>query len=137
MAEHLLFVAKLPDRCEPPLRTAFFAASLWSKTSLPGSVRRNGYDGHTQSNIQLTFFMADFFKTSTIWVVDFRYDGRARRWFKAFRANDDVPREMAARLRDLYGTHVQVVEVRKATEEEILQYLRGEEPKNVFCPTGR
>lgn len=81
--------------------------------------------------------MADFFKTSTIWVVDFRYDGRARRWLKAFRANHDVPREVAASLRDLYGAHVQLVEVRKATEEEIQQYLRGEEPKNVYCPTGR
>lgn len=81
--------------------------------------------------------MGEFFKTSTIWVVDFRYDGRARRWFKAFSANDDVQREMATSLRDLYGTHVQLVEVRKATEEESLQYLRGEEPKNAYCPTDR
>ncbi len=81
--------------------------------------------------------MADFFKTSTIWVVDFRYDGRPRRWLKAFRANHDVPREMAASLRELYGAHVQLVDVRKATDEENRQYLRGEEPKNVYCPTGR
>ena len=69
-------------------------------------------------------------------MVDFRYDGRARRWFKAFSANDDVLREMANALRDLYGKRAQLVEVRKATEEESLQYLRGEEPKNVYCPTG-
>lgn len=81
--------------------------------------------------------MAEFFKTSTIWVIDFRYDGKARRWFKAFGANDDVPREMATTLRDLYGKRMQLVEVRKATEEESLQYLRGEEPKNLYCPTGR
>ena len=81
--------------------------------------------------------MAEFFKSSTIWVVDFRYDGMKRRWFKAFSGNDDVRREMATRLNDLYGTHVQLVEVRKATEEESQQYLRGEEPKNAFCPTGR
>ena len=81
--------------------------------------------------------MAEFFKTSTIWVVDFRYDGRPRRWLKAFRANDDVRREVANILRDLYGKRVQLVEVRKATEEESLQFLRGEEPKNVYCPTGR
>ena len=80
--------------------------------------------------------MAEFFKTSTIWVVDFRYDGRARRWFKAFSANDDVLREMANALHDLYGKRAQLVEVRKATEEESLQYLRGEEPKNAYCPTG-
>ena len=88
-------------------------------------------------NIRLKSLMADFFKTSTIWVVDFRYDGRPRRWLKAFGANDDVQREMATSLHDLYGTRVQLVEVRRATEEESLQYLRGEEPKNVYCPTGR
>lgn len=81
--------------------------------------------------------MAEFFKTSTLWVVDFRYDGRPRRWFKAFSANDYVPQEMAAHLRDLYGTRAQLVEVRTATEEEISEYVRGEIPKNVYCPTGQ
>ena len=81
--------------------------------------------------------MTEFFKTSTIWVVDFRYDGRPRRWLKAFGANVDVQREVATTLRDLYGKRVQLVEVRRATEEESLQFLRGEEPKNVYCPTGR
>ena len=81
--------------------------------------------------------MAEFFKTSTIWVVDFRYDGRPRRWLKVFGANIDVRREMATTLYDLYGKRMQLVEVRKATDEESLQYLRGEEPKNVYCPTGR
>jgi len=102
-----------------------------------GIAQKNGYHGQTQANIQPAFFMADFFKTSTIWVVDFRYDGRARRWFKGFSANTDVRRKMAASLRDLYGTHVQLVDVRKATDAEIEQYVRGEEPKNVYCPTGR
>lgn len=81
--------------------------------------------------------MADFFKTSTVWVVDFRYDGRPRRWFKAFSASTDVRRETATSLLDLYGTHAQLVEVRQATEEESLQYLRGEEPQNTYCSTGR
>jgi hypothetical protein len=81
--------------------------------------------------------MADFFKTSTVWVVDFRYDGRPRRWFKAFSASADVRQETATSLHDLYGTRARLVEVRKATEEESLQYLRGEEPKNTYCPTGR
>ena len=81
--------------------------------------------------------MVEFSTTSTLWVVDFRYDGRPRHWFKAFGANDDVPRKMATILRDLYGKRMQLVEVRKATEEESLQYLRGEEPNNVYCPTGR
>jgi transposase len=81
--------------------------------------------------------MAEFFKTSTIWVIDFRYDGRARRWFKAFGPNAHVQEQMAAELLQLYGNRSQLVEVRKATEEEESQYLRGEEPKNLLCPTGR
>ena len=80
--------------------------------------------------------MAEFFKTSTIWVVDFRYEGRARRWFAAFGPHDDVRRSMTTTLGELYGKRAQLVEVRKATDEEELQYLRGEEPKNVYCPSG-
>ena len=81
--------------------------------------------------------MAEYFKTSTIWVVDFRCEGRPRRWFKAFGPQDDVRQQMMAALRDLYGKRAQLVDVRKATNEEELLYLRGDEPKNVFCPTGR
>ena len=81
--------------------------------------------------------MAEYFKTSAIWVVDFRYEGRPRRWFKAFGPQDDVRQRMMAALRDLYGKRAQLVDVRKATNEEELQYLRGDEPKSVFCPTGR
>lgn len=81
--------------------------------------------------------MAEFFRTSTIWVVDFLYEGRARRWFRAFGAGDDVRQIMTATLHDLYGDHARIVDLRRATEEEELQYLRGDEPKNVMCPTGR
>jgi hypothetical protein len=44
---------------------------------------------------------------------------------------------MTATLHDLYGDHARIVDLRRATEEEELQYLRGDEPKNVMCPTGR
>jgi len=81
--------------------------------------------------------MAEYFKTSTIWVVDFRYEGRPRRWFKAFDSQVNVRQRMTTALRDLYGERAKLVDVHKATDEEELQYLRGEEPKNVFCPTGR
>ena len=81
--------------------------------------------------------MAEFFKTSTIWVVNFRYGGRQRRWLKAFGANDGVRREVAATWRELCSKRVQLVEVRKVTKEESLQYLRGEEPNNFNCRTGR
>jgi hypothetical protein len=78
-----------------------------------------------------------FFKTSTTWVVDFHYDGHPRRWFKAFGANVDVKSEMTSLLQDLYGGRAKLVEVRPATEDEEGDYLRGTEPKNVMCPTGR
>ena len=42
--------------------------------------------------------MSEFFKTSVTWVVDFRYDGRPRRWFKAFDASEDVRQAMVAQL---------------------------------------
>ncbi|MDP1650681.1 MAG: hypothetical protein Q8M01_21120 [Rubrivivax sp.] len=81
--------------------------------------------------------MSQFFKTSTTWVVDFRYQGRPRRWFKAFDPGVDAHGKVSTLLHDLYGERAQLVEVRKATPEEETQYLRGEEAKNVFCPTGR
>ena len=81
--------------------------------------------------------VSEFFKTTTTWVVDFRYDGRPRRWFKSFGPGDDVHARVAIELRELYGERARLVEVRKATDEEETQYLRGEEPKNVTCPTGR
>ena len=81
--------------------------------------------------------MSEFFKTSVTWVVDFRYDGRPRRWFKDFGTSDDVRQAMVAQLAALYGDRAQLVEVRQATDDEETQYLRGEEPKNVLCPTGR
>lgn len=81
--------------------------------------------------------MAEFFKTSTTWVVDFRYDGRPRRWFRAFGPGVDAGERLAAELRRLYGRHAQLVAVRPASDEEEAAYLRGDEPKNVLCPTGR
>jgi hypothetical protein len=81
--------------------------------------------------------MAEFFRTSTMWVVDFRYDGSPRRWFKAFGPDADVASVLATQLRELYGARVQLESVRKASEAEEGAYLRGETPTNVFCPTGR
>ncbi len=81
--------------------------------------------------------MSEFFRTSTIWVVDFRYDGRLRRWFKAIGPDEDARAAMSAVLSDLYADRAQLIEVRQATAVEELQYLRGEEPRNVYCPSGR
>ena len=79
----------------------------------------------------------EFFKTRATWVVDFRYEGRPRRWFKVFVSGVDVRARMASELRQLYGDRARLVDVRPATDEEEAQYLRGEEPKNLLCPTGR
>ena len=81
--------------------------------------------------------MADFFKTSSCWVVDFRYDGRPRRWFRAFVSGVDVPAAMARDLRDLYGDRAVLQTVRLATADEESAYLRGEVPLNAYCPTQR
>ncbi len=81
--------------------------------------------------------MASFFKTSTTWVVDFHFDGRPRRWFKAFGPDTDVRERMTTELQQLYGHRARLVEVRKATDDEETQYLRGDEVKNAICPTGR
>lgn len=78
-----------------------------------------------------------FFRTSTIWIVDFRYDGRPRRWYKASRPDADMATEMTTLLREMYGARAQLVTVRPASAEEELLYLRGEEPKNALCPGGR
>lgn len=80
--------------------------------------------------------MASFYKTSTIWVVDFRYQGRARRWYKTLRTEDDPPRQMARLLHEWYGGRAQLTEVRPATGAEEALYLRGEQPTNVYCPAG-
>ncbi len=80
--------------------------------------------------------MAEFFKTSTLWVVDFRYQGRARRWFKTFGVGEDAERAVPAMLRDLYGDRARLVALRRATPDEEAQYVRGDLPHNIYCPTG-
>ena len=81
--------------------------------------------------------MSEFFKTSTTWAVDFRYEGRPRRWFKSLGPAADLHQQMTVLLHDLYDERAQLVAVRKATVDEEMQYLRGDEPKNILCPTGR
>jgi hypothetical protein len=81
--------------------------------------------------------LAAFFRSSTLGVIDFRYEGHPRRWFRTFDADADLQAEATGLLRDLYGERAQLVEARTATAQEELQYLRGEEPINVLCPTGR
>jgi hypothetical protein len=81
--------------------------------------------------------MAEFFKTSSTWVVDYRYDGRPRRIFKVIPDGKDAEAMALAELADLYGSRAELSAVRRASHEEEGTYLRGDEPKNVLCPTGR
>jgi hypothetical protein len=81
--------------------------------------------------------MAPLFKRTQVWVVEFTYEGRPRRWFKALPQGTDAHVEMRSLLRDLYGAPARLVEVRPATAQEELDYVRGNLPKNVLCPTGR
>lgn len=81
--------------------------------------------------------MAEFFRSSTVWVVEFTYDGHPRRWLKALPQAADGPAELRAQLADLYGPRARLVAVRPATAEEETQYIRGELPRNIVCPTGR
>lgn len=79
----------------------------------------------------------EFYRNSNTWVIDFRYEGQPRRWFKVLGQGLDPTRQVQEGLRALYGSWVQGVGVRAATAEEEAQFLRGEVVKNVLCPTGR
>ncbi len=85
--------------------------------------------------------MATFFKSSTVWVIDFHHDGRPRRWLKAWPDTDDASADPMARtqalLQDLYGHHATLLGVRRATEQEDADYRQGRLPRNAYCPSGR
>lgn len=81
--------------------------------------------------------MVTFFKRTQVWVVEFTYEGRPRKWFKALPQGTDARQEMLSLLRDLYGSHAQLAAVRMATPQEELDFVRGNLPRNVLCPTGR
>lgn len=78
-----------------------------------------------------------FFRSSEVWVVEFTYEGRPRRWFKALPQGTDVPAAMRELLEELYGRHARLGEVRPATPQEELDYVHGRLPQNVLCPSGR
>lgn len=81
--------------------------------------------------------MAEFFRQSTVWAVEFHYDGHPRRWLRALPAGSDARTLLEAELQDLHGGRAQLLAVRPATAEEEDQYLRDEAPANPLCPTGR
>ncbi|NCT84525.1 MAG: hypothetical protein GXC94_15350 [Comamonadaceae bacterium] len=81
--------------------------------------------------------MAEFFRTSAIWIVDYRFDGRPRRWWRAAPVGNDPSAALAAELAALYGSRAQLEQVRLATAEEEQAYVRGETAPNLYCPLAR
>jgi hypothetical protein len=81
--------------------------------------------------------MAELFKRTEVWVVEFQHQGRPRTWFKPLRQGTDAAQAMRDLLHDWYGDKARLVSVRPATEAEELRYIRGDTPKNMLCPTGR
>jgi hypothetical protein len=81
--------------------------------------------------------MAQFFRNSRVWAVEFQYDGRTRRWLKALPLQADAHRVLRDLLDDLYGDRARLVAVRPATDLEDQEFLRGNMPRNAFCPTGK
>lgn len=81
--------------------------------------------------------MATFFKSSQVWVIDFLYDGRERRWLKALPAGSDGPAQAARILQELYGAHARLEAARPATPEEDDDYRHGRLPRNAYCPSGK
>lgn len=81
--------------------------------------------------------MVTVFRHSEVWVVDFRHDGRPRRWLKALPAGTDGPQALQAQLQDLYGARATTITVRRATPAEDQAYVRGDLPRNAYCPSGR
>lgn len=81
--------------------------------------------------------VATFFKTSRLWVVDYTWKGRPRRLFKGLPEGADGPTLLAAELTDVHGPLARLVEIRPASPQEETDYLRGKQPANILCPTGR
>lgn len=80
--------------------------------------------------------MVTFFKRSQVWAVEYQWDGRTRHWLKALPEHADAPAQLRAELRELFGDRARLVSVRPATADEELDYVRGNLPRNAYCPTG-
>jgi hypothetical protein len=81
--------------------------------------------------------MALFFKRSQTWVIDYRYEGRPRRWIKVWPAGTDAAARARQELGELFEGRAWLEQVRPASAEEEARYLAGEDPANPLCPSGR
>ncbi len=64
-----------------------------------------------------------------LWVVDYRLDGRLCRWIRALRVVSPPHALIREELDELYGERATLVELRAATEEERIAFIRGEPPR--------
>jgi hypothetical protein len=81
--------------------------------------------------------VATFFRTSRVWVIDYRYRGSPRRWLKAWPQDLDGAQAARELLQQLHGPQATLVDVRPATEQEDADYRHGNLPRNAFCPSGK
>ncbi len=79
----------------------------------------------------------ELFRRSVTWVIDYRYEGHPRRRFQILDEGADAERFAADWLRETHPGRATLVAVRRASAQEEGEYLRGEEARNVYCPTGR
>lgn len=81
--------------------------------------------------------MVTLFKRSLVWAVEYQWDGRTRHWLKALPEHADATAQLRAELHELFGERARLISVRPATADEELDYVRGNLPRNNFCPTGK
>lgn len=81
--------------------------------------------------------MSIFFRSSTLWVVDYCYEGRARRWWRVYAQGVDPEPELRGELSELYGERARLLSARPANAGEHAAYGWAETEPNVYCPTAR
>ncbi|SEK80809.1 hypothetical protein SAMN05216359_103161 [Roseateles sp. YR242] len=72
--------------------------------------------------------MAHVLDSCVLWVVEYRLDGRPRRWIRALPVVSPPHAMMLEELDELYGTRAALVDLRQASDEERVAFIRGEPP---------
>ena len=70
--------------------------------------------------------MAHVLDSCVLWVVDYRLDGRPRRWIRALPVAAPPHAMVLEELDELYVTRATLIELRQASDEERIAFIRGE-----------